>query len=279
MTYTPGIDTSTHQDNALTPQRIDWSKPAPMGVDFVINRAVYVTAKDDDFDFNWNGQRGKYLRSAYAFLGYWPGAAAVTAQAQALVNLLKPDPGEFPVWWLDMEKASSAYPELPDRAQLLPMLESYIKTAEDGLGLGAGLYTNFAGLLKLQPVPAWLYEKPLWLAWPLSPTTGETTEAFIARTRIVPPLKNLWGGKTFTLWQYSWKGPGLAMGMESHGLDMDYFNGTEAELRQWCGVTPLPPPADTAALVAEVAALTAQVKSLEAWKAQVLAWLVQAPKF
>ncbi len=47
---------------------------------------------------------------------------------------------------------------------------------------------------------------------------------------------------SWTFWQWTDKGDGLAFGMESKGLDMNWFNGTEQELRKWAGVEPGPPP-------------------------------------
>jgi GH25 family lysozyme M1 (1,4-beta-N-acetylmuramidase) len=242
MAYVKGIDVSSWQDNGTTPQRIDWTKPAAHGVKFVINRVAFAATKDDDFDYNWNAQRGLYQRGGYGFWGYWPGAPDVAVQARAVVNILRPDPGEFPVVYADVEKASSSYPDLPIRTIALPSLERYMKGIEDGLGIGTGIYTNIAGLLKLSPIPAWLLAKPLWIAWPLSPSTGETVEAFIERTKIRPPLKE-W--TDFKFWQFSWTGPGKQMGMESSGLDMDYFNGTEQDLINYCGGTVTPPPPAT----------------------------------
>jgi len=235
MTFTLGIDTSTHQDNAATPQRIDWAKPAALGVKFVINRVAFCAARDEDFDYNWAQQRGRYLRGGYGFWGYWPGAPSINLQVQAVVNALKPDPGEFPLVWADVEKASAAYPEIPEPAAALPSLEAYMKGIEDGLGMGTGIYTNIAGILRLSPIPRWLLDKPLWLAWPITPSTGETVEAYIERTDIRPPLKG-WSG--FKIWQFSWKGPGKEAGMESYGLDMNYYNGAESDLRAWCKQEP-----------------------------------------
>lgn len=227
-----GIDVSTYQDASTTPKRIDWTRPALYDVKFVINRAVFVAAKDDDFDYNWEQQRGKYLRGAYGFWGYWPGASSIDAQVRALVDALKNDPGEMPVIWADVEKASSSYPDIPDRTTALPLLERYMKGIEDGLGKGTGIYTNLAGIFKLSPIPQWLLDKPLWFAWPFTPPAGETAEEYIERTGLRPPVK---GWPSYKIWQYSWKGPGLQMGMESHGLDMNYFNGTEKDLLDWCG--------------------------------------------
>lgn len=242
--FTLLIDTSTHQDNSQTPQQIDWSKPALHGVQGVINRAVFVASKDDDFDRNWSEQRGRYARGAYGFWGYWEGCLPAADQARALVQILKADPGELPVVWLDVEKASSSYPPLPPRSAALPQIERYIATVEDGLGRACGLYTNLAGLAGLAPIPDWLLARPLWIAWPLTPSTGETPEQYIARTGVRPPVQKYWACD-WTLWQYSWKGPGLAMGMESHGLDMDYFNGSENDFRAWCGASlPEPEPED-----------------------------------
>lgn len=238
--YPKLIDVSTYQDNSQTPQRIDWSKPKQHGIKGVVNRALFVATKDEDFDYNWYEQKRQgYIRSAYGFWGYWNGCPDVSIQARAFVNILKPDPGEFPIAWLDIEKANDNYPVLPARSISLPSIERYMKTFEDGIGIEMGMYTNIAGLAVLAPIPNWLMDKYLWIAWPLFPSTGETVDQFVSRTGVTPPISKYWS-KPWLLWQNTWKGPGYDMGMESAGLDMDYFNGTEKDLNNFVFGTEIP---------------------------------------
>ena len=63
---------------------------------------------------------------------------------------------------------------------------------------------------------AWMARYPLWLA-------------HYTTTPVTPYPWDKW-----TFWQYSESGDGVFYGTESLHLDMDYFNGTESELRLFC---------------------------------------------
>jgi GH25 family lysozyme M1 (1,4-beta-N-acetylmuramidase) len=231
-----GIDVSTWQDNSLTPKRIDWTKPKLHGVSFTIHRVCFGVSKDDDFDYNWSKSKEEgYIRSGYGFLDN-RNPQTLEQQAQTLVNILKSDTGEMHPW-MDFEQANSNYPALPPRLTSLNWIERYIKTVEDGLGVVCGLYTSPKHIISnLKEVPGWLREKPLWVAsWP-TPPVGMSLEYYLDTYGINPNIQGQWD--KFTLWQYSAKGDGIAMGMESYGLDMDVFNGTVEDLHNYCKITP-----------------------------------------
>jgi GH25 family lysozyme M1 (1,4-beta-N-acetylmuramidase) len=234
-----GLDSSTHQDNSLTPKRIDWTKPKLYGVSFTVHRVCFGEDKDDDFDYNWQGCKDNgYIRSGYGFFNNFK-PQTIEQQAQALVRFLKPDPGEMHPW-MDFEQANSNYPALPSRLTSLNWIERYIKTVQDGLCVTCGLYTSPKHIIaNLKEVPGWLRELPLWVAsWP-TPPVGMSLEYYLDHYDIRPNIQGQWDH--FTLWQYSAKGDGIAMGMESHGLDMDVFNGTVEDLYNYCKIT-LPVP-------------------------------------
>jgi GH25 family lysozyme M1 (1,4-beta-N-acetylmuramidase) len=69
-------------------------------------------------------------------------------------------------------------------------------------------------------MPTWLSEVDLWIA-----NYGVTN----------PTIK---GWKAWRFWQYTNKAHGRDYGVESADLDLDYFNGTEDELRIYANVTP-----------------------------------------
>jgi lysozyme len=82
----------------------------------------------------------------------------------------------------------------------------------------------------LKPIPAWLADHPLWVA------NYGVSEPMLSATSHWP--------QGWTFWQYSSTGDGKAFGMESKGLDMNWFNGSETDLRAFAGQGIPPAPVD-----------------------------------
>jgi len=241
MTYTKGIDCSAWQDLNSTPKKIDWKKAASQGVKFAFIRACNGLIPDEDFAYNWAAAKDAgILRGAYQFYDY---RKSPTEQAKYLAGLLAKDKGELPpVNDLEYYAPWGAI----KRNNILTNLEVYFDTLKAQGHPRAIFYTNPAMILyTLMPVPAWLSSIPLWIAHygvdhPLT-------------TAVAP-----WGKWTF--WQYSSTGDGLAYGMESRGLDMDWFNGSEDELRAFASVG------------AQVPYITDAEKLARLWKAHPELW-------
>jgi len=221
MTYTPGIDISAWQDNDNTPQQIDWQKAADKGTKFAFIRCCNGFTPDSDFEYNWReARRVGILRGAYIFHDY---RVTPSGQAEFFAARLKDDPGELPPV-LDIEKYWTPY---PTRAGWLSAISIMVETLKKAGHPRVIFYSNPDIILNtLSPIPNELLALPLWIAhYGVNQPTAKA----------VAP----WGSWTF--WQYSSTGPGLDYGMESKGLDMDWFNGNETELCQFAGVEGVPP--------------------------------------
>lgn len=207
----PGIDISAWQDNNATAQRINWDKAAAQGIKFAFIRCCNGFIPDEDFEYNWaEAKRVGLLRGAYIFHDY---RTSPSGQAKFFADRLKNDPGELPPV-LDIEKY---WKPTPTRAGWLSAISYMVETLKVEGHARAIFYSNPDIILNyLSPIPSELTALPLWIA------NYVTTSP---RASAVAP----WGKWTF--WQYSSVGDGLAYGMESKGLDMDWFNGTEDELR------------------------------------------------
>lgn len=222
MSRTPGIDCSAWQDSNATPQGINWGAAAAKGVKFVFIRGAYIYLKDEDFDYNWRGsQAAGLLRGAYHYPSYM---MEPTAQADFFWNIIKDEPGELPPV-LDVEQVPGT--ALPSGENWLIWIRRYLDRLESHCGRKPIFYSNpnlILNVLRVGSNGLWLLDYPLWIAH-YGPTQ---------------PLYKPWMDWTF--WQYSSTGDGLAHGMESKGLDMDWFNGSEEELRAFAGLQPAPTP-------------------------------------
>jgi lysozyme len=114
------------------------------------------------------------------------------------------------------------------------------------------VYTRKSFILEwARPMLEWIRSYPLWLAqWPYKPGIEETTwEDFTANHLPVKSGPDLPPGcDHWTFWQFSgekFRLPGVwqdAAKKTRASLDINFFNGSEADLRQWCAL-PLDPPA------------------------------------
>ncbi len=215
MERTLGIDVSFYQDNNTTPQRVDWKKARDAGAVFAFIKASQATNTDEDFKYNWKEAKAAgILRGAYHYYDY---RAAPQPQAQHLIKLLQDDLGELPPV-LDLER--NLYWPLPSRENLLQAVQIFLNELETAFGKKPLFYTNPDMIYYiLKPVPAWLTKYPLWIA-----NYGVSQ----------PTMINPWINWTF--WQWTNHGDGLAFGMESKNLDINWFNGSEQELRRWAGL-------------------------------------------
>ncbi len=230
-----GVDVSFWQDNNATPEQINFFKTRSAGANFVFVRCCQDIYPDPDFEYNWRQSKAAgLLRGAYHFLDY---RVSAKRQVDFFIAQLRADPGELPPV-LDIER----HPQwaLPPAANLHAMVKVFVTELENAFGRKPLIYTNPAMIqYSLNPVPAWMTEYPLW----------------IAHYGVSEPGRfNPW--RNWVFWQYTDKGDGLQFGMESLGLDMNLFNGSEQELRTWAGVG-TPPPPDNLTLEQKVALLWA----------------------
>ena len=220
---TLGIDVSAWQDQNSTPQKINWNKASTKGAKFTFIRAAYIYLKDEDFDYNWQeAKAANILRGAYHYPSYM---MEPTAQAEFFWNIIKNDRGELPPV-LDVEQVPGT--SLPSGTSWLIWIQRYLDKLEGFCKRKPIFYSNPNIILNILRIGEghWLTKYPLW----------------IAHYGAVVPIYKPWPKWDF--WQYSSTGDGLAFGMESLGLDMNWFNGSEAELRVFAGVDAAPSPVE-----------------------------------
>lgn len=210
MTYATGCDISHWQDKPSTPERVDFNVMRGAGVSFVFLKASQSTWTDSTFGYHWKtSKEAGLLRGAYHFLVF---TGSAKAQARHFFSLLEDDPGELPMvcdyeWWTPLPANSDDW------------LWSFLCTLESLSGKVPMIYSG-AYFLEAHGVNEHGWTKyPLWVA-------SYSNQAYMEKnvTKRTP-----WD--TWDFWQYTDKGDGLAHGVESYGIDMNYYNGTEEELR------------------------------------------------
>ncbi len=227
-----GIDVSKWQDVNSTPQTMDFNKAKAAGAQFAFIKASQQLFKDEDIVINWqNAKAAGLLRGAYHFLT-WDKPAK--DQARFFWSVIQQDPGELPPvcdfeWW------NGAIPSYG-----YSMLWDFLTELKLLCGRTPMIYTGYYVWVDYGRKDAAWAQFPLWLAF-------YGAEAVM---KIPPPWTR------FTFWQYTSKGDGLKFGAESLSLDMDYFNGSYADLLTFAGINqPEPTPQPT---------LESRVSSLEA---------------
>ena len=206
MTTTPGLDISVWQDENSTPQMFDPAKASAAGAAFVFIKASEAVYLDPDFVRNWAQCRGKLYRSAYHYFRW---QFSPIDQARFFAGVLAKDPGELPPV-IDFESRSG----VPDRVSAVSRLEQFVSEFERITGRQLMIYTGPSYWKEYGSTAAHWAARPLWVA-----NYGVT----------VPSVPAPWA--TWTFWQYTDKGPGLAFGAESLNIDMNWYQGSLAQMR------------------------------------------------
>lgn len=226
MDYARGIDVSRWDDNPNTVYKPDLAKAKELGVSFIGIKVSQNNKPDRMFEWFWKEAKERgLLRMPYHFYDYSTTKVHVTEQAKYFCGLLENDPPELPPV-MDVEKYDY-WGELPYREKLNSEIFQFFNVTDAFYKHPSMLYTNYSTIkYRLQPVPSWLLAHPLWIAYPASNLPDYTWQPW-----------NKW-----TMWQYSFNGDGLAYGMESKSLDMNYYNGTNDDLWDYAiDYSPEPP--------------------------------------
>jgi GH25 family lysozyme M1 (1,4-beta-N-acetylmuramidase) len=134
------------------------------------------------------------------------------------------------IYALDLESINNVYSDTMF-ADSRRIIDYWRKAA---LGKKVVLYTNwstyqlfYAAILRLYPSDGkqWLEELDLWYAWPSK----------LFKEPILPSQR-----KTWTFWQKAWDGKESEWGTGA-AADVNVFNGTQADLWSWAGLTDQPP--------------------------------------
>jgi lysozyme len=225
-----GIDISVWQDNNSTPQMVDFKKAKSAGASFVFMKASQGLAMDQDFVMNWqNAGTAGILRGLYHFLDLKNKPAGKTAndwaidQAVFYWGIVKnlTNMNFIPV--CDFEDSGNLPPNFVLQA-LSHFLESFFALS----GKRCIIYTrNTIWNVYGSPDVYW-QQYPLWVAQYYYQTVP-------ANPTLVKPFTK------WTFWQFTDKGDGKAYGCESSQVDLNYFNGTVADLNAYANVSVTPP--------------------------------------
>ncbi len=224
-----GPDVSFYQDDPETPQGIDFVKMRA-SAGYVVIRAGQNSWVDSDFKLNWREAKLAGLpRGSYWF---YDSRTEPKRQAELWVEQFAGDFGELPLF-ADFEEDykgtysgwRSWYTFLERVKQLVPGKEIVIYTAYYYWRDNAPNATTQASNLE------YFHQYPLWIA-----NYGA----------VQPLIPKPWINNEWLFWQYTETGDGKLFGVESNGIDLNYFNGDLAAMktRFKLGDTPPPPPPD-----------------------------------
>jgi GH25 family lysozyme M1 (1,4-beta-N-acetylmuramidase) len=220
-----GPDVSFYQDDPETPQGIDFVK-MKASAGFVIIRAGQNLWPDPDFKFNWREARKAGLpRGSYWF---YDSRADPAEQAGLWISLFEGDLGELPLF-ADFEENYQGpykgwrkwYDFLEELKKLAPGREISIYTAFYYWRDNAPNATTQATSLE------YFHQYPLWIA------NYSATK---------PSVPKPWTPDEWLFWQYTEVGDGKLYGVETNGIDLNYFNGDQDALKTRFNIPALPLP-------------------------------------
>jgi lysozyme len=217
-------DVSMYQDDNNTPQRIDFAMMREQ-TSAVIIRAGQNSWIDPDFKHNWKAAKEAGLhRGSYWF---YDSLLDPKKQAELWVSALAGDLGELPLWCDFEDRYGGAFGGWKHWYDFIEHLKTLVP------GKAIGIYTGYYYWLehtvaKAIPKASLNYFKqyPLWVA---------------AYNAVGPGVPTPWDD--WLLWQFTDNGIGAPYGVESKNIDLNYFNGSEAEFYQFFGLSepaPLP---------------------------------------
>ncbi len=190
--------------------------------DFLIFKYSQNLAKDRILDWWYKNIHGLRPTSGYHFAEYDRDAKA---QAKFFIDLLRIYPTDFPAALdLEMFRRSGVIVPYPTPYNLVTWLFSFGDIYREEFKYWPMLYINGSTSLLIQgskhPRLNELKQWPLWISYP-------GLEQGIYNNKYL----GIWDKWIF--WQFTWKYDGFAQGVESAGLDYNYFNGSSQDFIQW----------------------------------------------
>ena len=221
MTQTLGIDVSRWQDDNSTAQQMDFTKSVDMGAKFVFIKSSQALWADEDILYNWKSAKDAgLLRGAYHFLDW---VADPRKQAQYAWSIIQSDPGELPPV-VDFEYWQ------PPPANAFDKLWNYVVEMERLSGKIPIIYTGAFFWFD------WGTQADVWKKYPL------WIASYTSQDYMESNVEKLTPWDKWHFWQYTSKGDGIAFGAESEGLDMNVFNGSLDDLKDFAGIEIIPEP-------------------------------------
>lgn len=231
MTNASGPDVSFYQDDNETPQKIDFKRMDTVA-SFVIIRAGQNLWKDPDFTDNWQASKDAGLpRGSYWF---YDSRANPKRQAELWAELLGGDLGELPLFADFEEKYGGDYAGWHHWYDFLEALKILLPNKEIGIYTAYYYWRENAPNASTQTESLeYFHQYPLW----------------IANYKVVVPKVPLpWQAEEWLFWQYTAGGDGAKYGVESKGIDLNWFNGNIEALNKRFNLritpdpNPVPPP-------------------------------------
>jgi GH25 family lysozyme M1 (1,4-beta-N-acetylmuramidase) len=228
MNYTGifGFDISTWQDAPSIPGVIDFQKMRDYGGRFVIIKAGQGNWKDPDFDVSWKNAKGILPRASYWF---YDNRYPPKEQAEKYFEIIKGDLEGM--CWLDLEdRQVGIYSGWRGWYDFIVALKEIYPGAQ------IGIYSNFFYIVEMfsfatREQREYFGKYPLWLAnYGADPFKPDYS-------RVLIPLPWL----EYLMLQTGTPAIGLEVGVESHDIDYNQFNGDEAKYRQYFGGITEPP--------------------------------------
>ncbi len=228
----------------------DWVKPPGTQVDFAIMRTSWGLNVDRKYENH--STRLMENTNIYGAYHYYSTAVPWKKQVDLFLELVLNNPTGLKyhmVWW-DFE---AGYNELSPRAAR-EFAESirYLRMEDIPVVGGYGNNNDWAVFLEPTLPDSFLEAVPLWLPWPgksvKNPFSIEINEqpemgnwrGYWPNRRFVP-LKRPKG--TWDIWQYSFHGDPVKIGVkDKKQVDVNVYNGTVVEMKEWLGITGAPEP-------------------------------------
>ena len=221
-----GPDVSFYQDDQDTPEQIDFVKMR-LATEFVIIRVGQNLWPDPDFKYNWTeAKKAGLARGSY---WYYDSRADPKRQAELWVETMDGDLGELPLF-ADFEEAySGPFNGWRKWYDFLQRLKELVGQKEIAIYTAYYYWRDHAPNPTTEPQNLeYFHQYPLWIAH-----YGVTT----------PNIPKPWGANEWLFWQFTEVGDGKLYGVESKGIDLNYFNGDVEAFRQRFGITQPPPSA------------------------------------
>ncbi|MCA1900532.1 MAG: SH3 domain-containing protein, partial [Chloroflexi bacterium] len=208
MAYLIGPDVSFYQDDPETPQGIDFVKMRK-SAGYVIIRAGQNLWVDSDFKINWREAKLAGLpRGSYWF---YDSRAEPKKQAELWVEQFNGDFGELPLFADFEESYNGTYKGWKNWYAFLERLKQLIGSKEIGIYTAYYYWRDNAPNATTQAASLDYFKQyPLWIAH------------YGAVEPLVPAP---WKKGEWLFWQYTETGDGKLYGVESKGIDLNYFNG------------------------------------------------------
>ncbi len=208
MSKVIGTDVSFYQDLPETPEGLDFEK-MKAAADFVIIRAGQNLWQDPDFRQNWAGARQAGIpRGSYWF---YDNRAAPIPQAEMWFQTLAGDLGELPLFADFEHEINGEYFGWRQWYDFLERMRTLVGDKEIGIYSSPNYWREHGpNPLTQSSDLEYFHRYPLWIAH-----YGVDT----------PRIPKPWAAEEWIFWQFTSVGDGKAYGVESKGIDLDYFNG------------------------------------------------------